>query len=94
MTEKMLKRIADHYGLDHQLLKLAEECSELSAAACRFSADRSEDKLDNLLEEAADVLVMLAQISHLLDCETHLQLVAEQKILRQVKRMEAENDES
>lgn len=34
--QKKLERIAKHYGLDTQLMKLAEECAEYSAACLKW----------------------------------------------------------
>ena len=92
MIEKLLKDIADHYGPQHQLLKLAEEASELSAAAIRFALARTRDdhakELNHLIEELADVLVMARQFAYHYACEERLQSIGEDKIRRQVRRME------
>ncbi len=104
--EADLQKIALHYGFQHQLIKLAEEASELSAAAIRFAQSddcehrtdieiaqgQSVDLFDNVIEEAADVLVMLSQISFLTGCEKMLETVAERKIARQIERIRAEEE--
>lgn len=53
------------FGPKSQLLKLAEECCELAQAAIK-AANGSPA---NVVEEAADVRIMLEQLSMMLDAE-------------------------
>lgn len=56
-----LARILDHYGREHQRWKLVEECGELLAELGRFrTGDRS--NVDDLIHEAADVIVVARQL--------------------------------
>jgi hypothetical protein len=91
MTEKLLKDIADHYGAQHQTLKLAEEASELSAAAIRFAQARTRsdytEELNHLIEEAADTLVLISQFAYHYRCEEKLKAMGDHKIRRTIKRM-------
>jgi NTP pyrophosphatase (non-canonical NTP hydrolase) len=57
---KALAKIFTHYGPYAQLMKLAEECSELSAVICRNVNERNY-LTDEFCEEFADVTVMLDQ---------------------------------
>jgi NTP pyrophosphatase (non-canonical NTP hydrolase) len=51
------------FGLDHQLIKLAEECAELAQAALKLRLYGPDPKRQaNLLEECADVEIMLEQM--------------------------------
>ena len=66
-----LKQIADYYGWDAQSNMLIEECAELIQAINKYK--RVEDSLarlsiafDNLVEEIADVEIMLEQVKHLM----------------------------
>lgn len=66
LTHSNLEAIRDRYGKEYLLRQLAEECGELSVAALHLiRADRKETKLtkeevvDNLIEEVADVIVMI-----------------------------------
>ena len=61
--ERAVIPIAEHYGLEHQLGLLQEECGELIQAISKFR--RYGDK-DPLIEELADVEVVIAQIKYLL----------------------------
>lgn len=64
------RKILDHFGFSHQLMKLAEEAVELADAAFKLRKDQVSDEhhgaglgaWQNLAEEAADVLVLLSQM--------------------------------
>ena len=71
-----LQRIADHYGEDAQSLQLAEECAELIQAIIKFRRAKGlgqttvvdyKAALANLIEEIADVELMIEQVKYLLD---------------------------
>lgn len=61
--ERAVIPIAEHYGLEHQLGLLQEECGELIQAISKYR--RHGDK-DPMIEELADVEVVIAQIKFLL----------------------------
>lgn len=57
-------KVYDHYGLDHQLGKLEEECMELALAIKRFRYNpKIQQGSINVVEEMADVLNLIEQIS-------------------------------
>lgn len=60
----ILRRALRHYGYRGQVIKTAEECSELSAAIMRFISPepREQDPIIGLVEELADVEIMLKQM--------------------------------
>lgn len=75
MTEE-IRKIAKHYGLNSQSNQLIEECAELIQAVSKFrralehknfSVDKSLIALENLIEEIADVEIMLEQIKYLVN---------------------------
>lgn len=89
-TEERIKRIADYYGLDAQLDMLQEECAELIQAVSKYKRKR----VTNIVEEMADVFIMLDQIIYLLnkevasvDVEEIIALWMEKKIRRQLERI-------
>ena len=84
-----IKFIANHYGLWHQLGKLSEECSELSIEAIKSI---NEGRLTvNIVQEIADVEIMLEQIKHLAGIDEALVKGAKTyKINRQIMRMRQE----
>ena len=54
--------IADHYGIEKQLHQLAEECSELAVEASHSARKGVTVKI---IEEMADVLLMIEQVVYL-----------------------------
>ena len=54
--------IADHYGIVKQLHQLAEECSELAVEASHSARKGVTVKI---IEEMADVLLMIEQVVYL-----------------------------
>ena len=83
---KKIKAIADHYGKEHQTIKAIEELAELIQALAKGD-------IENIIEEIADVRVMLEQIEYLYgisDDAITLRMCA--KLWRQLERMEGEND--
>lgn len=77
MISQELKKIADHYGYEEQSNQLVEECAELIQAVSKYRRAKTGAGqpladykitvvLDNLIEEIADVEVMLEQVKYLL----------------------------
>ena len=93
MYDERLKIIADHYGIDSQLDILQEELSELIQAVSKYRRYGSV----NIVEEIADVYIMLGQVVYLLDKQKQrvdvyafFSLMIEKKIRRQLKRIDEE----
>lgn len=91
-TEKVIRekcqKIANHYGNEEQSRMLQEECAELIQAVNKFHRKESSKTFDSLVEEIADVQIMLIQILHLLDVDKELhreELM--NKLDRQLERM-------
>ena len=78
-----LCKIADHYGLECQGNKLMEETGELITASAK-------PDIDHLVEEMADVAIMIEQVVYLLKKENLFAETREKKIKRQLKRIEEE----
>lgn len=57
---KTAAKIINHYGAQHQLVKLCEECAELTQQAAKCY-DKGIPYSDDMIEEIADVLVMIEQ---------------------------------
>lgn len=84
-------KIITHYGAQHQLVKLCEECGELiqQAAKCYGKGiPYSED----MIEEMADVQIMLMQFRRILPNYWYDRLyeIQRQKLDRQLQRIESE----
>lgn len=77
MITQELKKIADYYGYEAQSNQLVEECAELIQAVSKYrravlgkgqpvAEEIKVIALSNIIEEIADVEVMLEQIKYLL----------------------------
>lgn len=75
----MITKIANHFGLENQKLKTIEECSELITAISR-------NEVGNIIEEIADVYIMLQQLIYLYDSEEEVDEFIESKINRTIER--------
>ena len=64
--EKQNIQNAEHYGYEPQSNMLVEEMAELTQAISKYRRNNSKNNFDNIIEEIADVEVMLHQIKHLL----------------------------
>lgn len=90
--EEKLRIIADHYGLENQLRQLAEECSELAVEA-NHSARKGSTTV-RLIEEIADVEIMLDQVRYLAGIqESDVLEIRFYKLERQLKRMRQETSD-
>lgn len=98
MQEK-IQRIANHYGLAKQQRQLAEECGELIQATSKYMRFQETSYastvdwtyLQNVIEEIADVEVMLDEIKYLLHINPKaIEEIKKNKIDRQLKRIEKE----
>lgn len=84
--QENLARAAEHYGLESQLRKTLEELEELYIAihTRTFVGD------GGVYKEMADVYNMLDQLCILTDKGDTVRQIAEQKMIRTIKRMEDE----
>lgn len=62
IEDERIKKIADHYGIKKQMHQLAEECSELAVEASHSARKGTTVKI---IEEMADVLIMIEQVVYL-----------------------------
>ena len=86
-----IKRIANHYGIRHQICKAKEELQELYTALLDYQEDESKENLKAIITEIADVEIMTSQLKYLLDfTEKEVENEKLYKINRQLKRMESE----
>ena len=86
------QEIADHYGLRHQLVKTVEELNELPLECAKSYRDGSITV--NLINEIADVLVMIYQLIHLGQIEWKDVLeVMKFKVDRQLGRIDETEEE-
>ena len=97
MTDaEKIQFIVGYYGLENQLIQAAEESAELAKAAIkRHKALKEEDTpLEEristqaaLVEEIADVMIMIRQIVYAEGIEDDVELVINEKLDRQMERI-------
>lgn len=100
--ENLIKKIAYHYGYESQSIQLVEECAELIQAVSKYRRATAEKAqpladyrktlvLENLIEEIADVEIMLAEVKILLDIsEDTLDAIKQFKLNRTLNRMSSD----
>lgn len=84
------RAIANFYGLDSQSLIAIEEMSELTKELCKDQ--RGYDRNKDIIEELADVSIMIEQLIALYDCEKEVSDMIDYKVNRQLRRMEHERE--
>lgn len=81
-----LKKIANHYGLRRQLWQTVEETAELTQVICKTGRYDMDTVRDHLVEEVADVSIMIDQLVYLLG-DSMIAKIREEKIKRQLERI-------
>lgn len=97
--DNRIKTIADHYGYEAQSRQCMEEAAELIQALNKYWRAETFDLGDTVLEERAiaiieelaDVQIMLWQMEYMLGVEIWgLEPITEQKLERQMQRIKEE----
>ena len=89
--EKQNIENAEHYGYEPQSNMLIEEMAELTQAISKYRRDNSKKNFDNIIEEIADVEVMLHQIKHLLGINPkYVEQIKIEKVNRTKQRISEE----
>lgn len=92
----MLKKVIRQYGSELQELVAIEEMSELTKAIIKIRRKLKEDaeffaERDNLIEEIADVEIMIAQLKIIHKCTESVKKKKEQKLTRLWERLGLDN---
>lgn len=100
LKAEAIKIIALKYGYDAQSRQLIEEMAELTQAVNKFwrkqlgcgknnldGCPKESKEYDNLVEEIADVQIMLWQMLFMLGAEEQMQVDIESKLQRQINRI-------
>lgn len=90
MIEKRAKYILNHYGILHQKAKAIEELAELIVALQKDILGGKEQHSRAVLEEIADVHIMLTQMLDDEGDKTTVSLIVDKKLKRQMRRIKAE----
>ena len=81
-----IKHIAKHYGFQHQAIKTVEKCSKFITTLSKLA--NGEGSWAYVVEEMADVMVMLQQMQYFLNIDSALlHTTMEAKVHRQIERM-------
>lgn len=80
------KEIADNFGLEKQVLKLIEECSELIRSLAMDVA-KGKKISEDTISEIADVNILINQILYLSNSKDKLKQQIEFKLERTIKRI-------
>lgn len=86
--ENQCEAIAEHYGLGNQLPIAIEEMSELTKEICKYI--RENDNLNDLVEEIADVQIMVEQLKIMFEIHDKVDEMVDYKLDRQLRRIEKE----
>lgn len=84
----LFETAVEHWGVPAQILVLAEECSELSAAATRILTHKGTE--EDLMSEMADVYLMLSQMVYALESGGQFDRIVEKKIEKLKKRLKSQ----
>ena len=88
IEDERIKTIADHYGIKRQMHQLAEECSELAVEASHSARKGTTVKI---IEEMADVLIMIEQVIYLAKIDMcDIEDCINYKLDRQLERIKEE----
>lgn len=97
--EEKIEFIANHYGYDAQSRQCIEEMAELTQAINKWwrvcgNGQNTEKSIAecryNLVEEIADVFIMLCQLEYLLDLELEVSKMSTKKLDRTLERIKEE----
>ena len=84
--QAVLQDAVDTYGMDNQMKVLQEECGELIVAVSHYQRGRV-NAFDNIVEELADVTIMIKQMLYALDADVPFEFYCEKKINRLKERL-------
>ncbi len=108
MSDKRIQEIVLRYGYDAQSRQCIEEMAELTQAINKFwrkdlkcgygaieesGLDKQSAAYINLVEEIADVEIMLEQMKEMLFCVERVDGIREEKLERQIARIRTRQEE-
>ena len=92
MIKEQARQILNHYGILHQKSKTIEELAELIVALQKDILEGKESHSRAVLEEIADVHIMLTQLLNDESDKTTVSLIVDKKLKRQMRRIKAEKE--
>lgn len=91
LQRALCRDIFDYYGSNMQMDVMQEECAELIQAISKVKRKGFRASTDNLIEELADVEIMIEQLKYML--KDDLEAVIKVKLERQRDKIEKEIEE-
>lgn len=94
--ERKLREIADYYGFEAQANQVIEECGELIQAIAKYNRTKgngydtpvtSAAAITKIVEELADVQLVVCQLVYLLKCGDEVLEITNEKADRQLGRI-------
>ena len=85
--ERKLLFLIDHQGTKKQQDIAIEELAELQKAIIKYRREPSDKTKEAVVEEIADVQVMLEQLKMIFSCKSKIDEIMDAKIDRQIKRV-------
>lgn len=85
--ESKLLFLINHYGTKKQQDIAIEELAELQKAIIKYRREPSDKTKEAVVEEIADVQVMLEQLKMIFSCRSKTDEIMDAKIDRQIKRV-------
>lgn len=82
----LYRKIVSKYGLIPQLDQVIEESAELIQAINKLKR-RKPNSLQNLIEEIADIEIMLGQLKYILKCTEKVEDKKDLKIIKLIKKL-------
>ena len=87
-TNNAIGEIAEHYGAKAQSMQTCEECAELIQAVSKLTRGVTEMRILALVEEIADVRIMMSQLMQLYGIpEPEVSERIDEKLKRQLERI-------
>ena len=96
IDNSICEKVINAYGKINQLDMVMEESAELIKAINKYKRKRFTDDetnaINDIIEESADVIIMIAQICGMFNCYDKLQNKIEEKTLRLNERLKDEDN--
>ena len=92
MNKNLARQILQYYSLRHQKAKAIEELGELIVALQKDLLSGKDGLSQDVLEEIADVHIMIAQLLDDEGDKTTVSLIVDKKLKRQMRRIKAEKE--
>lgn len=88
MSKEVYIKALNRWGIANQMDMATEECAELIQAVNKFKRNGNTQTKFNLMEEIADVEIMMAQLRIILNYDEQIDAIKARKIERLKQRTE------